>query len=185
MNTSPQNYAYNFIGNSTTNEYSKTVIYHIPNVNLTTDASISAFNSLFDSTGISTASLATAQTDFSINFISTSYFMTTFDPMNGIQSLNTDFQPLITFTTHDYQAGSYKISVTNLISSVPGTVYFVLVSYKNITTNQISSTTTITIKPVVVPTADQIASCVDGSGYAGVQCRRVVMLNSTAYNFDF
>jgi len=111
--------------------------------------------------------------------------MTTFDPMDAVQSLTSDFQPQVTFTTHAYQTGSYKVSVSNLFSSVPGTVYFVLVSYKNITTNQISSTTTITIRPLVVPSADQIASCVDGSGFAGVQCRRVVMLNSTSYNFDF
>ena len=111
--------------------------------------------------------------------------MTTFDPMNGIQSLTSDFQPSISFAVHNYQAGSYKVSVTDLYSSIPGSVYFVLVSYKNITTNQISSTTTINIKPLVTPSADQIASCVDGSDYPAVQCRRVVMLNSTAYNFDF
>lgn len=111
--------------------------------------------------------------------------MGTFDPMDGINSANSNFQPSTTFTLHGYQAGTYKVSVTNIYSSVPGSIYFVLVSYKNITTNQISSTTTINIKPLVIPTADQIASCVDGSDYSAVQCRRVVVLNSTAYNFDF
>lgn len=43
----------------------------------------------------------------------------------------------------------------------------------------------ISIKPLVTPTSDQIASCVDGGGYAAVQCMRVVMQSNSTYSFKF
>lgn len=76
--TSPQNYFYTYNGNTTTNELSSTYIYHTSDRNLTSDASTTAFSALFDSNGITSASLSLAQTQFSINFISRSYFVGTF-----------------------------------------------------------------------------------------------------------
>lgn len=84
LNTSPQNYYYQYNGN-TTNQFSSTIIYHIASQNLTSDASISAFNSLFSSNTLSLASVSLAQTSFSINFIGTSTLLTPFDPMTAIQ----------------------------------------------------------------------------------------------------
>ena len=185
LNTSPQNYYYNYGGNTTSLEYTKTIIYHTSSPNLTTDASVSAFSSLFDANGITSASLATAQTDFSINFIGASSFIGTFDPMTAIQASAVEFQPSVSFVVNSYVKGTYKVTVSNMVSNIPTAVYFVLVSYKNITTNQISSTTTITIKPLAIPSAEQVASCVDGGDYPAVQCRRVMLLTGTTYSFDF
>lgn len=82
-------------------------------------------------------------------------------------------------------AGNFLVTVSNLMASSPGTVYFVLVSYKNITTNQITSTTNITIRPLVIPSEEQVASCLDGSSYPAIQCRRVVLLSGMTYSFNF
>jgi len=71
------------------------------------------------------------------------------------------------------------------MTSHSATIYFILVTYKTITTNQITSTTNITIRPLVIPSEEQVASCVDGSGYPAIQCRRVVMLSGMTYSFDF
>ena len=60
--TSPVNYYYNYKGNTTGNSYTRTVIYHIANPNITTDGSMSAFTALFDTTGLTTISKAAAQT---------------------------------------------------------------------------------------------------------------------------
>ena len=104
--------------------------------------------------------------------------------MQAVQDAS-GYQPSVSFTLADYVKNSFRVQVTNLRSSLPSTIYFVLVSYKNITTNQISSTTTISIRPIVTPSEDQIASCTDGQQAAVVQCRRVVMLPNTDYSFSF
>jgi hypothetical protein len=162
LNTSPKNYYYAFTGNTTTNQYQNTIIYHIASPNLTSDVSISAFNSLFSSNVLTAASLSIAQIQFSINFINTSYLLSSFDPLTAIQLASANEQPQFSFTVQNYQASSHKVSITNIQSTLPSTMYFILVSYKNITVNKISSKTNITIKPLVTPTNSQIASCVDG-----------------------
>jgi hypothetical protein len=162
-----------------------TIIYHTANVNLTTDASISAFNSLFDSNGITASSLSLAQTQFSINFVNVSTFIGNFQPMDAMTSSSASFQPQISLTINDYTPSSYQIVVSGITSNVHSSVYFILVSYKNITTNQISSKTTISVKPLIVPTSNQIASCIDGAGFTALQCMRVVIQAGSSYSFKF
>lgn len=86
------------------------------------------------------------------------------------------FQPQVSFEVTDYVKDTYLVTVNNLKANVPSTIYFILVSYKNITTNQITSATTISIRTLVTPSQDQIASCTDGAGVPAVQCHRVAML---------
>lgn len=162
-----------------------TIIYHTANVNLTTDASISAFNSLFDNNGITASSLSLAQTQFSINFVNVSTFIGNFQPMDAITASSASFQPQISLTINNYIPSSYQIVVSDIKSNIHSSVYFILVSYKNITTNQISSKTTISVKPLIVPTSDQIASCIDGAGFTALQCMRVVMQAGSTYSFKF
>lgn len=152
------------------------------NPNLTTDGSISAFNALFDLNGITTTSKTLAQTQFSINYIASSFALTSFSPMTAIQSSSGLFQPSMNLNIQTYSKGAYKVYITGIQMSVPGTIYFLLVSYKNITTNQITSQTKISIKTLVTPSSDQIASCTDGSGYPGVQCMRVVAQSGKSYS---
>jgi hypothetical protein len=183
MKTSPQDYYYTYKGNTTSKESSSTIIYHTANVNLTTDASISAFTSLFDGNGITTTSLTLAQTQFSINFISSSYALTSFSPMTAVYASSGSFQPQMSLTVQPYSQGSYQVTVNNILCNVPCSVYFILVSYKNISTNQITSTTNITIKTLYAPTSDQVASCLDGSASPAVQCMRVVAQAGISYSF--
>jgi len=160
-------------------------MYHTANVNLTTDASISAFNSLFDNNGITASSLSLAQTQFSINFVNVSTFIGNFQPMDAITASSASFQPQISLTINNYIPSSYQIVVSDIKSNIHSSVYFILVSYKNITTNQISSKTTISVKPLIVPTSDKIASCIDGAGFTALQCMRVVMQAGSTYSFKF
>ena len=98
---------------------------------------------------------------------------------------NATYQPTVTFLLNSYAIGSYMSKITGLTSNVPASIYFVLISYKTIATNQITSKTNITLKSLVTPTADQIASCTDGSGQAAIQCTRVVMLPNSSYSVTF
>lgn len=183
LKTSAQNYYYNYKGNSTTNQFSSTIIYHLANPNLTSDASISAFNSLFTGSGLTSSSLTLAQSQFSITFFSSTQLLTSFSPMTAIEIGSSSFQPSYSFTLGSFDKTSGQVKITNIYSSLPSTLYFILVSYKNITTNQISSKTNITIKPLIDSTASQVASCVDGEGNDAVQCFRVVMQAGKTYSF--
>lgn len=73
------------------------------------------------------------------------------------------------------------MQISNIQSTLPSTLYFILVSFKNITKNQISAKTNITIKPLITPNNSQIATCVDGEGNPALQCFRVVMQAGTTY----
>lgn len=105
--------------------------------------------------------------------------------MIAINAGLSSFQPSVSFVVGDYVKGTYSATVSNLKTSVPATIYFVLVSYKNITKNQIKSTTTISIRTLVTPSQDQIASCTDGAGVAAIQCHRVAMIEGSTYSFSF
>lgn len=96
--------------------------------------------------------------------------------MTAINTGLSSFQPSVSFVVSDYLKGTYQATVSNLKTNVPATIYFILVSYKNITKNQITSTTTISIRTLVTPSQDQIASCTDGAGVTAMQCHRVAMI---------
>ncbi len=102
-----------------------------------------------------------------------------------MKASTTTFQPQITLIINEYRPNSYQIVVSDIKSNIHSSVYFILVSYKNISTNQISSKTTISIKPLITPTSDQIASCIDGAGFTALQCMRVVMQATNSYSFKF
>ena len=105
--------------------------------------------------------------------------------MDAMTSSSSSFQPQISLTINDYTPSSYQIVVSGISSNIHSSVYFILVSYKNISTNQITSKTTIIIKPLITPTSDQIASCIDGAGFTALQCMRVVMQAGNSYSFKF
>jgi hypothetical protein len=108
--------------------------------------------------------------------------LTSFEPMDAIQLSTASEQPQFSFTLQNYQAKTYQVQITSIQSSLPSTLYFILVSYKNITINQISSKTNITVKPLITPTNSQIASCLDGQNNPALQCFRVVMLAGSTYS---
>jgi len=90
--------------------------------------------------------------------------------------------PQISLTVNNYIANTNKIYINSIQSNVAATIYFILVSYKNITTNKITSQTSISIRTLIQPTSNQIASCVDGSGYAAAQCMRVSAQGGKIYS---
>lgn len=102
--------------------------------------------------------------------------------MTAINLASSSFYPQISLNVQSYTPGTFKVYITGISSNVPATLYLILVSYKNITTNQITSKTSISIKTLVTPTNSAIASCIDGSGATAVQCMRVVMLTGTSYS---
>ena len=151
------------------------------NKNLTSDASISAFAGLFDSNGLTTASQTTANTEFSVDFITSSTLLSSFTPISALQTAS-GFTPTVSLTVDPYTYNSRVVTISSITVSLPSSLYMILVSYKNITTNQISKKTNITIKPVVTPSNEQVASCKDGSGQVAVQCQRIVMLSGSTYS---
>lgn len=102
--------------------------------------------------------------------------------MSAIQATLPSQQPQFSFTLQSYTPKTYQVQITNIQSSLPSTLFFILVSYKNVTKNQISSKTNITVKPLITPTNSQIASCLDGENNPALQCLRVVMLAGSTYS---
>ena len=101
--------------------------------------------------------------------------------MTAIQASVANMQPQFSFSVSGYQKGSYYVTLNGIQSTLPSTVYYILVSYKNVSINQITSKTNITIKPLITPTSSQIASCVDGEGNTALKCFRVVMVAGSTY----
>lgn len=93
LNTSATNYYYKFNGKVKTNELSSAIIYHVSDKNLTTDPASSAFSGMYDANGITTTSLATALSNFSIAYINTSYSMGSFNPIDNINLASDSFRP--------------------------------------------------------------------------------------------
>jgi hypothetical protein len=109
LKTSAQNYYYNYKGNSTTNQFSSTIIYHLANPNLTSDASISAFNSMFSGNGLTSTSLSLAQSQFSITFFSTTQLLTSFSPMTAIEIASSSFQPSYSLTVGSFDKTTRRV----------------------------------------------------------------------------
>jgi len=99
LNTSASNYYFAYPGQVKANELSSTIIYHVSNQNLTTDPSSSAFSSMYDASGITTTSLATALANFSINYINNSNSLGSFNPIDAITTSSSPFQPTLFFST--------------------------------------------------------------------------------------
>jgi hypothetical protein len=98
LNTSASNYNFDYNGSMSTNELTSTFIYHISDMNLTTDPSSSSFAALYDANGITNTSKAMALANFSINYISKSTFIGSYDPMDMIKMTSAQFIPTLTFT---------------------------------------------------------------------------------------
>ena len=80
----------------------------------------------------STAS-SMALSSFSINYIDSSKFMSSFDPMSAISG--SILQPTLTLADPTYDQPSETMTVGSLSLSEAGTVYFVLVFHKRIVKN--------------------------------------------------
>ena len=135
-----------------TNELTSTIIYHISDMNLTTDPSSSSFAALYDANGITNTSIAMALANFSINYISKSTFIGSYDPMDMIQMTSAQFIPALTFTVEDYVRSTNKLRLLNLRLSYPGSVYLILTPFKQMSKDQITGNSIIKIRPLITPT---------------------------------
>lgn len=98
---------------------------------------------MYDVNGLTTASLATALSDFSIAYINTSYSLGNFDPIDTINFATDNFKPSVSFSVDPFQSGSTTLYIRNIKISKPGSVYFILTPYKKLIKNQIAGHTDI------------------------------------------
>lgn len=82
----PDNYYYRYVGSTNTTQLRKTIIYMMPDVNITDDNSLQRFLSLYNTTSITQTSLAQALNDFAIDYIAGSRLLGSFDPLMPINS---------------------------------------------------------------------------------------------------
>jgi hypothetical protein len=79
------------------------------------------------------------------------------------------------FTTPSYNSAQFKLTVTNVqVLGGVGTVYFVLVLYKQISVNATTKSTTVNIRMNQAPTATQILNCQNWLGQTAEGCARAV-----------
>lgn len=80
LSSAAESYYYTYPGTTISTELKQTLIYFITNTNLTTDPSVTKFSNIYNSSGITAASLSLALSSFAVNYIESSYLKGTFDP---------------------------------------------------------------------------------------------------------
>lgn len=146
-----ENYNYAYSGSTISSEKTETVIYFITNRNLTTDPSVALFSSIYDSNGIKATSLSYALSAFAINYIDSSFKVSTFDPLDVITPTSA-FRPSFSHDDPTYNNKTQVITINNLYLSTPGAVYFILTFHKKIIFNGITGAADISIQSAVKPT---------------------------------
>jgi hypothetical protein len=145
------NQYFTYRGNSFTTEKKGTVIYLITNPNIVgTDPSPLAFSNLFDGTGsLSATTLNAAQAQFSITYL-TGTISTTLNAK--MMTASTQGNVKTYFNTPSYNSLTHVLTVSNIqILGGVGSVYFVLVLYKQI--SSVGSASTVNIRMNQPPTA--------------------------------
>jgi hypothetical protein len=69
--------------------------------------------------------------------------------------------------------------------SHPGSLYLILIAFKKIVRNQITGHSNITIRPIIVPSVEQILNCLDGYSETPISCNRVVMIAKESSSLSF
>jgi hypothetical protein len=184
-NRAVSNIYYKYLGTSVTTETKGTNIYLITNPEITgTDPAPLAFTNLFNALGqLSAGTLSSAQSLFSINYLTGTY-ITSFNirqmtPSTRAQGLTVYFDSPV------YDSGTLVLTVSNiqLIGNV-GTVYFVLVLYKQIITNADGSNA-VNIRLNEPPTAEQVLNCQNWQGETANGCGRAVYTGISALTLTF
>ena len=172
-NRSVVNNFYKYPGTSFTTETSGTLIYLANNPFLTgTDPSPLAFTNLFGSSNaLSISSLSTAQSQFSITYLSGTYLSSNNARLFASTAIASSLTVFFNTPTYDSTTKILTISSVQLIGSV-GTVYFVLVLYKQISRS--SGNTFVNIRVNVPPTAEQVLNCQNWQGITAAGCARAV-----------
>jgi hypothetical protein len=184
-NRAVANIYYKYLGTSVTTETKGTNIYLITNPGLTgTDPAPLAFSNLFNALGqLSAGTLSSAQSLFSINYLTGTY-VTSFNVRQMTPSSKASGLTVY-FNAPTYNSGTLILTVTNiqLIGNV-GTVYFILVLYKQIVTNP-DGTTAVNIRLNGPPTAEQVLNCQNWQGETANGCGRAVYTGISSLTLTF
>lgn len=184
LSNAPENYNYVFNGTTISSELKQTTIYFVTNRNLTTDPSVALFTSIYDSSGITAASLSLALSSFAVNYIQSSYLAGSFYPPD-ILGGNSAYTPGFTSDGASYDNTTNSIVVKNMRLDKTGAVYFVLTFSRKITYNKITGHTDIDIRPALKPSGSQMLNCQDGYGESPLQCKRVLFIQNAEKTISF
>lgn len=121
-------------------------------MNLTTDPSMTKFSNIYNSSGITAASLSLALSSFAVNYIKSSWLVSSFSPPDIISGSST-YTPSFTYDKPAYDNTTNSIVLSNLMLDKAGAVYFVLTFSRKITYNKITGHTDINIRPAITPTS--------------------------------
>lgn len=161
LSNSATNYYYNYTGTTISSQLKQTILYFIPNQNLTTDPSVTSFQKIYNNSGITASSLSLALSAFAVNFINSSYLRGTFYPSDAISGSDT-FKPAFKSNTPSYDRGTSSITITQIVLDKPGIVYLVLTFSRRITYDPLNGYADIDIRPAITPSGQQILNCQDG-----------------------
>ena len=167
------NYVYN--GSSFTTETQGTIIYLFTNPSLTgSDPAPLAFTNLFGSDNqLSVASVASAQSMFSITYMTATY-VTSFNARTMTAS-TTASSLSVHYSTPSYNPVTLQLAISNVqIVGGEGTVYFVLVHYKTIIVDSNSGSTTVNIRLNQAPSVEQVLNCQNWLSETAEGCGRAV-----------
>jgi hypothetical protein len=184
LSNAPENYNYNYNGTTLSSELKQTTIYFVTNKNLTTDPSVALFNSIYDTNGITAASLSLALSSFAVNYIQSSRMIGSFNPPQMTAGSST-YTPVFSSDKAYYDNITHSIVINNMQLSKPGTVYFILTFSRKITYNKITGHTDIDIRPPVKPSGTQMLNCLDGYGENPLQCKRVMFVGNSLKSVVF
>lgn len=150
-----------------------TNVYLITNPNIVgTDPSPFAFTSLFSSGTLSAASLASAQSMFSINYLTGTY-ITSYNA-RLISQPSQASNLAVYFSTPIFNSNTQILTVSDIqIVGNVGTIYFVLVLYKTISKSS-NGTTSVNIRMNEVPSAVQVLNCQNWESLTANGCARAV-----------
>ena len=94
--------------------------------------------------------MSTAQAQFSVDYISASVFLNTFDPLLAVDA-SSSYKPAFTYDKQEYSSPAGTVAIKSMKLDKPGTIYFILVFNKRIAYNKITGHSDIEIRPAVVP----------------------------------
>lgn len=159
-------------------------MYFVTNKNLTTDPSVTRFNNIYDSNGITAASLSLALSSFAVNYIQSSYARGTFNPPDIIAG-SSAYTPILTSDQPSYSVDTNTITLTNLYLDRPGTVYMILTFSRKITYNNITGHTDIDIRPAIAPSSQNLLNCLDGYNDSPLKCYRAIFIGGSSKAISF
>ena len=169
------NVYFNYSGTSFSDENYQTYIYMITNPYRISDPSPTAFQNMYGTDkSLSAVSLASAVSGFAIDYLS-SIYQTSFQAIDLIDRNQTTKDLVVNFDKPEYNNGQIKITNVEIGGGI-GTVYFLLVLYKQI--NVDGNNTFVNIRLNEEPTHEQMLNCENWQGLSAEGCARAVFSES-------